>query len=356
MRFRQVHVGRLGKARERRLDEGLAVDRHVERLAHPDVVKRRLRPVQEYLEDVQRRPVEDLEVLGALDDDLLARRQLINQIVLPGGDGTHARGQLGNDGEFDTIGIWPVRLPVFLVALDDDLLAVRPTDKGIGAGADRRARDVTRGAGLERGRRHHHAGAIAEDAGQGGVGRIQLQRHLHRAGDGSGRHGRKVGLDVGFRIGLVALQVEFDRLRIERRAVVERHARTDVENEGRRIGKTPALRQTRLRLQRLKIPLGQRIVHGEQKRVIRAGTAGGGVEARGVGGSRNAQGAAALRRALRMGTATERDAGHGARQQRHRLAARRPHFLSGHGIVLFERDDGQLGEKFGRSAKWQATQ
>ena len=183
MRFRQVHVGGFGKAGERRLDEGLAVDREIEGLADLDVVERRLRPVQENLEDIERRPVGDLDAGDAIHDRLLARRQLIHQIVLARGDRARAGRQFRNDGELNSIRIRPVRLPVFLVALDDDLLAVGPADEGIGAGADRRARDIAGAGRLERGRRHHHAGAVGEDAGQRGVGRAQLQRHLHRTGD-----------------------------------------------------------------------------------------------------------------------------------------------------------------------------
>src|SRR5216684_7238475 len=149
MRFRQVHISRLGKPCECGFDEGFPVDRKVERLANPDVVERRFCPVQENLEDVERRPIDHLEVVRAFHDCFLARRQLINQIVLSRGDRAHAGCQFGDDRKLDPFGIRTAFLPVFFVALDDDTFAVRPADKGIGPGAHRRTSDVADSACLE---------------------------------------------------------------------------------------------------------------------------------------------------------------------------------------------------------------
>ena len=88
------------------------------------------------------------------------------------------------------------------------------------------------------------------------------------------------------------------------------------------IGKAPALGEAGLGLQRLELPFGQRVVHREQEGVIRAGAAGGRIEARRIGGRRDAQDAAALRRALRECVAAEGRAGQRARYQRHYLASR----------------------------------
>ena len=86
MRLRQVHVGGLGETGERRLDERHAVDREIEGLPHLDVIERGLGPVPEDLKDIERRPVEDLDVARALHDRFLPGWQLVHQIVLACGD------------------------------------------------------------------------------------------------------------------------------------------------------------------------------------------------------------------------------------------------------------------------------
>ena len=352
MRLRQVHVGGFGKAGQRGLDEGLAVDREIEGLADLDVVERRLRPVQENLEDIERRAVDDLDAAGAVHDRLLARRQLVHQIVLAGGDRARAGRQFRNDGELNSVRIRAVRLPVFLVALDDDLLAVGPAHEGIGAGADRRARDIAGRARLDRGRRHHHAGAVGEDAGQRGVGRVQLQRDLHRAGDFGRSHRGEVGLDVGFRVGLVALQVEFHGFGVERRAVVEGDAGADVEHQRGGVGKAPAFGKAGLGLQGLKVPFGQRVVHREQEGMVRAGAAGWrdqgstGWRARRCAGFRRASACLAPTRCRQAPCRPARP-----------KSAPLPRVASCVSWPILRRAIFvQLGEKFGRSAKWQATQ
>ena len=112
------------------------------------------------------------------------------------------------------------------------LLAIGPADEGIGAGADRRARDI--------------AGApLALTA----VGDTIMPARSDRM-PGSAESGvfsfsvtcigpvtstdvdrGEVGLDVGLRIALVALEVELDGFGIERRAVMEGHAGADVEHQ-----------------------------------------------------------------------------------------------------------------------------
>ncbi|GCC49597.1 hypothetical protein chiPu_0033867, partial [Chiloscyllium punctatum] len=160
-------------------------------------------------------------------------------------------------------------------------------------------------------RRHHHAGAIGEDARQRGVRRFQLQRHLLRPGDHDRVDREQIGLDVRLRIAPVAIEVELDGLRIERRAVMEGDAGADVEHQRIGIGELPALGKPRLRLQRLEFPFDQRVVHREQEGVVGAGAAGGGIEARRIGRRGDPQRAALLRRGLRECAAAER----GARQR-----------------------------------------
>lgn len=53
VRLRQVHVGGLAEASERRLDEGLAVDREVEGLAHFTLSNGGLAQFREDLEDME---------------------------------------------------------------------------------------------------------------------------------------------------------------------------------------------------------------------------------------------------------------------------------------------------------------
>ena len=88
------------------------------------------------------------------------------------------------------------------------------------------------------------------------------------------------------------------------------------------VGELPALGEAWLRLQRLKIPFGQRVVHREQERMIRARPAGCGIQARRIGRRRDAQGSAALRRPLRLRTAGKTGGGKCACCQRNGLASR----------------------------------
>ena len=108
--------------------------------------------------------------------------------------------------------------------------------------------------------------------------------------------GREVGLDVRAGVAAAAVQVELHRLRVQRRAVVEHDARADLQHHRRRVGVGP-FGHAGLGLQRVVVPLDQRVVDRPQVGVVAAGPAGGRIEARRIGVARDPQDAAAYTRA-----------------------------------------------------------
>lgn len=289
---RQRHPGRLAKATERRLDEGVAIEREVDCLADLDVVERSARVVEIHLDAIQRRRRHQLEILGALDHRLQPRRQLERHVVLTG-DHRAQRGRiLRDDVELDAVQEWPALAPVVFVAGDDDDLVIVPAHELPRAGANRLPIGVV-AERLDIGRRHHHAGAIRQDRRQRRVGIFQLQRHLQRAGDFDAVDAGQVRLDVGALVGAVAIEVELHRLGVERRTVVEFDALGDVQHHGVRIGIRP-LREARLRLQGVVVPLHQGVVDRPQDAVIGAGAAGRRIKRRRIGGRRDFQNATGL--------------------------------------------------------------
>ena len=142
-------------------------------------------------------------------------------------------------------------------------------------------------------------GAIGQDQRQRRVRLGQLDRHLMRARHLDRGDGDEVRLDVGALILLAAIEVELDRLGIERRAVVKHDVLAQVEHERQRVGELPAFGQPRPRLQRLVLPFDQRIEDDVEEGMIEPGAAGVRIEARRIGGRRDLQHAAALRRLCR---------------------------------------------------------
>ena len=124
-------------------------------------------------------------------------------------------------------------------------------------------------------------------------GDLVLAVHLHAV------DGAEIGLHVGARVVLVALEVELHGLGVERRAVVEFHALDEIEHQGLRIGELPRLGKTRLELERLRLEVDQRVEHRVEHVEVRQVAAGHRIDGGRVVGHREPQRAALARRRLR---------------------------------------------------------
>ena len=148
-------------------------------------------------------------------------------------------------------------VPVVGVALDHDLGVALPLGEAVGARAGRLAAEIL--AALADGfGRYDQAGRIGEVRQQRGVGFLQVEDDRSRIGgfgsfDGAEEEGEREGAGVVLRVLVVqhAVEVELDRLGIERRAVVELDALPEREGVGLAVrGNLPLLGQRRFDLQR----------------------------------------------------------------------------------------------------------
>ena len=160
---------------------------------------------------------------------------LSDRVGLAGDDRTQCGVELIDDAHLDAVEIWQPLLPVIVVAYELEARVVLPVDEPEWSGADRLAIDVGSLAPASTSATPcSRRGWSARR--QTGVRLTEMQGDLVRAGDLDLVHRAEVGLHVGARVGLVALQVEFDGLGIERGAVVEFHARDEIEHERLGIG------------------------------------------------------------------------------------------------------------------------
>ena len=106
--------------------------------------------------------------------------------------------------------------------------------------------------------------------------------------------GRDLAFHAGGGIGHHVHEVELHRLGIERHAVMEFHAVSDVQDDRRGIAKLPGLRQFRFGLQGGEVDVDQGVEHRPEKGVVGAVGAGRGVEPRWIGIGRDTQDSAGL--------------------------------------------------------------
>ena len=203
---------------------------------------------------------------------------------------------------------WPA-LPVLVVARVDDLLVVVPAHQLPRARADRLA-VVVLAQLLHRLRRRHHAGTVRQDQRQRGIGLTKRHGDLQRPGDLDLLDRAEIGLDARARIALVAVEVELHRLGVERRAVMEQHARADIHHQRLGVGELPGFGEARDGLQRRVLERHQRVVDRIEEGMVLTRASRRRVEARRIGRRRDLEDSALL---LRPGPARGGQR-HGARE------------------------------------------
>src|SRR4051794_10587772 len=123
-------------ARVERVDDGLPVEPVRQRLAHLQVVERRVVLVDPHVRDVERRPVEDLEARVALDRVDVLRLDEVVPLDLTRLQGLQPRRVVGDRTEDQLVDL-RLLAPVVVVLDERELVAARPGIEGEGARADR---------------------------------------------------------------------------------------------------------------------------------------------------------------------------------------------------------------------------
>ena len=136
-------------------------------------------------------------------------------------------------------------------------------------------------------------------SGNPAFGLPRRKRDLVRVGDLDPVHRTEVGFVVGARVGLVALQIEFDGLGVEIGAVVKFDASDEIENQRFRIGEAPGFGKTRLEFQRPRFEIDEGVEHGVKHVEIGAIASGHRIDRARIVRHRDAQRASPPGRCLR---------------------------------------------------------
>ena len=135
--------------------------------------------------------------------------------------------------------------PIVLVTDKADIIAVHNLLIHIGAGAHHAVHGLIVPLLQYDGRHQDHSFRIAEVHQIGKVGRGIVESHRVLVHDLNALHIRHSGNIAEIRIRVCKVKICFDRLRIERRTIVERDALFQMEGQSRSVvRKFPALRQT----------------------------------------------------------------------------------------------------------------
>jgi hypothetical protein len=226
-----------GGSLEDALDQCFLVDGVVDRLPHPHVLERTFAGVQDQEPQVRPRLFMELEAAGLAQQVHRVGRNLDHQVEAAGQQLGQAGVSIGQRAEDHCLELRGA-VPVVWIALDHDLGVALPFGEAVGAGADGLAAKVL--AALADGFwRYDQPGRIGEVGQQRGVGFLQVEDDSARVGgfgafDGAEEEGEREGAGVVLRVLVVqhAVEVELDRLGVERRAVVELDAMPEREGIG----------------------------------------------------------------------------------------------------------------------------
>src|SRR5579883_869359 len=212
-----------------RLHERLAIDRQGERLADARILaedRRRAGAVADVggdadIADLGNR--RDFEIRIVAHGGDVARLQALHEIEAAGLQVGDAHGRVHDGAILDAIDEDVALVPILVELLDGDVVLGHALDEFVGAGANGMSREVL---ALRLGRlgRQHHAGAVGQCREQRRErrGEIELDRLVVNHLDALD------GADLAFAVRAfeveVALDVELDRLGVERGAVLEEHA------------------------------------------------------------------------------------------------------------------------------------
>ena len=221
----------------RDLDQRIAIERELERLAHPRVAAERSALRTLAVADIDGDALVadlddavDLEAPVALEAGDVGTRQALDEVELPRAQVGEAHRRVDDRQIDDAVEMDRALVPVFREALEHDAVLRHALDKAERAGAHRPgAEPVARG--LRRLGRHDHAGAVGEHREQRREWRRQVEpdcvriHHIHAC------HWRQVAAAVGAGHVLVALEAELHCRGVELLAIVESDARAELERE-----------------------------------------------------------------------------------------------------------------------------
>ena len=240
---RAGRVQGLGGAREDALHDRLAVDRQVDRLTHALVLERVTLGVEVDPDDARRGWRGDGEAAVLGQPGRLLWRDVEDEVDVAALQREHPRALIGV-GAADDGAQLRLAAPVLIVGLQPHFLAALVVDELEGAGADRRGVQVVVADLLDLRRAVHHDPVVAErvdERRERRLGRdlqVVLARHLHRLDH------RQRGL--ADRVLAEALEIEPQRLGVERRAVGELDALARVQRPRLAVpGLLPRLHQPR---------------------------------------------------------------------------------------------------------------
>ena len=281
-------------------DDGVPVDRMVDRLAHLPVLDRALGPRVELV-------VGDDHPVGRLADDgvrarghalHLVGRDVLDDVGLAVEQGGDPRGGLGDEPERDALDL-RLAAPVVGVRLQRHPVALHPLDELEGAGPDRMEGEVVALLLHVLWRQHDDAPAARVGGAGQEHGERPLADHVDRVlvDDLDPLHRGERRLGPRLRVVELALDAELDGVRVEGLPVVELHAAAQLELVRGRADEPPRLGQAAGEPHPL-VPDQQGIEDVPGDVVGRDLAREMGVERRRLGGEADRQPAALLRRRL----------------------------------------------------------
>ena len=209
------------------LVDDVAVDRRVHRLAELLVRHHRVvaGDVELDVDVAEPGDVDHLDRVVALEPFEVVGRDALDDVEFAGEEVVQPHGRIGHRPVDDLVEVDRVLVPVVGELLDGDVVLDDPLLELVRAGADR---GIGEGVGvdrLDRGRRHHHPGAVGElgEERREGLAEDELGGLVVDRLDALDR--ADVALACRFLKREGALDVELHRLGIERRAVMEDDAR-----------------------------------------------------------------------------------------------------------------------------------
>ena len=218
-----------GLAVHRDLHDAVAVERELEGLAHARVLAERVLLRELAFAHVDGDSViADFGDLGDLEPAVgIERRDVggghaLDHVELPGAQVGEAHRRVDDGKIGDLVEVDLALVPVVGVALEDDTILRDSLDKtersrAHGLGAELVA------LGLRRFRRDHHSGAIGKRRQQRRERRRQIELHGRFVDDIDGGDRCKLAAAIGAGHGLVTLDVELGRCRVQLFAIVKSH-------------------------------------------------------------------------------------------------------------------------------------